>query len=416
MKQKSLPTIFKIVGIWLAVLWSLYFFLEATFFYYFTWIFPLSAYSHAGMGAGIALQYSKKSTYPHDYIALLGDSYAFGQGDWLLEGEHSIRPAYSPAHILHQTLKKDVLTFGFPASDSIRANNVLPKLFLDSAEKSGLKKIEDPSIVIVYFYEGNDLNDNVEVVDRLIYPLLKNKKELYDEVNFQNVTIPALIDSNELMLQIKNIAWSDSLFFYSFSKNILIEAYQNYRSGKAMAPWKPPKKGITTQIKVRGITDYLQDHIQSPALSLDADQIHLGLYVFEQSLIALQKRFPGTRIGIAYIPSVITSYDVISPNINDYYKDPRRSPERIQSSSQIRKNSDAICQQVRSIALQRGMGFVDPRGRLRAVAKDRYIHGPIDWNHFNRLGYETLSEELILLVQQLAGPSKMDLPACRWEM
>lgn len=413
MKEKSIKSVFKVFGVWAAILVLLYVFLEATFFYYFTRIFPLSAYSHAGPGAGIFLQYSKQNTYPEKYIAILGDSYAFGQGDWQLEGEHAIRPAYSAAHILHQKLKRDVVTFGFPASDSIRSNVILPKVFIDSAQASSLKRIEDPETIIVYFYEGNDLNDNVEMAEKLIDPLLKNKNDIYDEKNFQEYVVPYLADHSALTLQSKNISWKDRLFFFNFAKNIMAETYQNYRSGKSRAPWQPPKKGVTTQVSVNGVTDYLQDHIQSPALSLDTGQIQLGLYIFDQSLIALQKRFPQAQIGIAYIPAVITPYEVVSPEIHDYYKDPRRSRQRIQASADIRKNSDAICQQVREIALRRGAGFVDPRSRLRSVAKTRYIHGPVDWNHFNRLGYETFSEELVLLVQQLSSPSRLDVSQCR---
>jgi len=416
MKENPIKKLLKVIGVWMALLLLLYVFLEATFFYYFTWVFPLSAYSYAGPGAGIALQYSKKNIYPEKYIAILGDSYAFGQGDWQLEGEHAIRPVYSAAHILHQKLNRDVVTFGFPASDSIRSNNILPNSFLDATKKSGLKTIEDPDTIIVYFYEGNDLNDNVEMAEKSIYPLLENKNDIYDVENFQEFIIPSLVKNSDLTRQLKNISWTDRLFFLNFTKNIMLDSYQKYRSGSSRAPWKPPKKGNTTQVSVNGVIDYLQDNIQSPALSLDTTQIQLGLYVFDQSLIALQKKFPDAKIGIAYVPAVITAYEVVSPEIHDYYKDPRNSRERIQSSVSIRKNSDAICQQVRDIALRRNAGFVDSRSRLRSVAKNYYIHGPIDWNHFNRLGYETFSEDLIVLLQQLEQFPQIDLPACRWEI
>lgn len=415
MKSLAIKRGFKIFGVWLALLALLYILLETTFFYYATRIFPLAALSNAGIGAGILLQYSKKNTYPHGYIAIHGDSYAMGQGDWLLQGEHAIRPPYSAAHLLYEKLGRDVITFGFPASDSIRANNILPKVFRQATEKSTAKKLEDPDMVIVYFYEGNDINDNVEVAERLILPALKDKNTLYDSTYFQSSVLPELVNSNELIKQVETISWVDRLFFFNFAKNTMVEGYRKYRSGKIRAPWKPPKNGITTQVEVGGTVSYLPDRLQSPALSLDAEEIKLGLYVFEQSLIALQKNFPDAPVGIAYIPAVITPYHVVSPVIHDYYKHSSNARQRMEQTSRIRSNSDAICEQVRTIALTRGIGFVDSRSRLRAVAKNSYIHGPIDWNHFNRLGYETFTEELMLLVQQLEQTPASYVPECRWE-
>src|SRR5690606_7628982 len=112
------------------------------------------------------------------------------------------------------------------------------------------------------------------------------------------------------------------------------------------------------QIKVDGIVDYLPNRIQTPALSLDKQQIKLGLYVFEQSLIFLKDEFPQARIGIAYIPAVITPYDVVSPRVHDYYRDSTHLQQRNQLSSRIRNNSDSICREVREIALRNNIGFV----------------------------------------------------------
>src|SRR4051812_4428917 len=45
----------------------------------------LNLKTHLPDTAGVLVQASKSGFIPHDYIALLGDSYAEGVGDWLLQ-------------------------------------------------------------------------------------------------------------------------------------------------------------------------------------------------------------------------------------------------------------------------------------------------------------------------------------------
>ena len=67
-------------------------------------------------------QSSKKSIVPNNYIAIVGDSYAAGVGEWL---EHEIKtnpysnPDFASGHILHQELGEDVVSFGSSGVGSI---------------------------------------------------------------------------------------------------------------------------------------------------------------------------------------------------------------------------------------------------------------------------------------------------------
>ena len=49
------------------------------------------------------------------YIALTGDSYAVGAGDWLIKAQRSSffeLPDYSVAHLIHKKTGIDVVSFG----------------------------------------------------------------------------------------------------------------------------------------------------------------------------------------------------------------------------------------------------------------------------------------------------------------
>ena len=63
----------------------------------------------------ILAQSSKKSTFPHEYIAIVGDSIAVGAGDWLEEVRKNSflgSPSYSPAHLINEKTGIDVISFG----------------------------------------------------------------------------------------------------------------------------------------------------------------------------------------------------------------------------------------------------------------------------------------------------------------
>ena len=76
---------------------------------------PLRLYGSIDKNLRILAQSSKKSLLPKEYIAILGDSYAVGSGDWLREvREKSFFgvPDYSPAHLIYKKTDIDVVSFG----------------------------------------------------------------------------------------------------------------------------------------------------------------------------------------------------------------------------------------------------------------------------------------------------------------
>lgn len=404
-KRVLLEKIAKILSIWVLIIAGLVVCLEIFFFHYFSYIFSLASYNKVGLAGALLTQYSKRSVYPKDYIAIFGDSYAYGQGDWSIDGMYQTRPDHHAAHILQKQQNRDVITFGYPASGSIKAYLILPELLLSVTKKIRLKTVDKPKDIILYFYEGNDINDNVEMAKTLIYPKYElneaSENSIYDEDYFQQVILPDVIEHHPITQTASNLSFFDYFVFLRFSWNMLEEAIDLKKRGAFRKQWQEAKRGETTKIEINGTEAYLPNKIQSPVLSLNQDDINLGLYIFEQSLVALKQRFPESAIGLAYIPAVITPYEVISDSVHGYYSKSDSSLAHMYIAEEVAERSNQLERAVQDIAQRQGLAYVDTRQQLKNVARLDYIHGPRDWHHFNRLGYETLTKELQKLLEQM---------------
>ena len=76
---------------------------------------PLRLYGSIDKNLRILAQSFKKSLLPNEYIAISGDSYAVGAGDWLGEVRKKSffgSPDYSPAHLIYEKTGIDAVSFG----------------------------------------------------------------------------------------------------------------------------------------------------------------------------------------------------------------------------------------------------------------------------------------------------------------
>jgi len=83
-------------------------------------------------------QISKQGTEPEDYIAIFGDSYAQGLGDWLVTADSDKNLPFHSAHIINQQTGRDVISFGQGGSDSIQGYILLPYRYLTRINRSHL--------------------------------------------------------------------------------------------------------------------------------------------------------------------------------------------------------------------------------------------------------------------------------------
>ncbi len=126
---------------------------------------PLTMYNALENKIRVLGQSSKSSVIPKNYIALVGDSYAQGQGDWLKKMIRSNRyrgtnPDYHSGHIIYRRTGTDVITYGMGGAGSIKGLITAPiisHLYINSLWPYTL---DQPKRILIYFYEGNDFIDN----------------------------------------------------------------------------------------------------------------------------------------------------------------------------------------------------------------------------------------------------------------
>ena len=118
------------------------------------------------------------------------------------------------------------------------------------------------------------------------------------------------------------------------------------------------------------------------------EEYKLGLFVFEQTLAMLAGFFPQTDIKVIFIPSPLSSYQMISPKVS--YRGYMEF-ENFEDVAVIKRRHAELCEAIRKISVVRKVSFLNTTKSLRRVASQEFIHGPTDWDHFNKKGYEALS-------------------------
>ena len=107
---------------------------------------PLRLHLHLPEDVRVFAQSSKSGVVPHDPVLLLGDSYAQGAGDWLLETDPNRNGPFHSAHVINRLTGRDVITLGVSGAYS---------------KDAWYLRLPPPHVAVVYFSEGSDLNDNL---------------------------------------------------------------------------------------------------------------------------------------------------------------------------------------------------------------------------------------------------------------
>jgi len=329
-------------------------------------------------------QSSKKRALPTDYVAILGDSYAQGFGDWLIRSNPWANGPFHSAHVLYGKLGADVLVFGQSGMGSIGGLVRTPVNDLRIIRYRF--HLDDPVVVLVYFYEGNDLSDNLE--------------ELIETRYFRD-QIPRPLDHDEFF------AWLDrevlkhkpaerssgSLLFSKFvlrlAKNVSDRLHGRQLAPQALDTFSPSNS--YNMATVGGSRVQLPGRLQAPELELSADEVAIGLQVFDLSLERAMRALSRSKFFVVYVPSVLSCYGLTGAvSVRTAW---RRA--EIYPANAVWARSEDLAERVRLISQEHGVEFIDPRPEIREAASRSLIHGPLDWRHFNRLGYEALAEGII---------------------
>jgi hypothetical protein len=336
---------------------------------------------------GVLVQTSKAGYAPRDYIAILGDSYAEGVGDEMLELNGNEAKSFHAAHVIHDRTGRDVVTFGQGGAGNAEAYVRLPTRAIEGSHCPIFPSIEDPTQILAYFYEGNDIEENLVFTRKVSRQYGRSDAGAIDRY---------------LSEQYGRFA-SWRCHFYLGDNISRMARFLNEYYVKKVDPFHTSDNGQNTFALADGHSP--APPVLGPALAVDPVGIRTAIEVFDHSLAWLRRRFPRAPITVVYIPSPLATYRVATPHVAYFAIEDAGYLPRPGAAEQVAPNSDRICNLVREVAARQGTGFLDARPTLRAAAAVRPIHGPIDWLHFNHAGYQIFGE---LLARRLPDTATVD--------
>lgn len=342
-------------------------------------LLPQSVYQYQGRELRILAQTSKESLLPKPgYVALFGDSYAAGQGDWFIENGYDRNSRFQAAHVLHDTLGRDVISFGRPGAGNYDGTAIHAPNSFRFIRDLGLD-MPEPADLVIYFYEGNDLEDNLAFYKRHYQPDF-DPDRLYDDGYFQGFA--SEMDARHA--QGEPDKFVDRLLFVSLLSRMADSAVQSL--GRSMGDVK--EEVVSRELNVAALDGGpapLPDGFRERFMTQNPGELDRALRFFERALAGISSFFKDSRVLVVYVPSPFSCYRTVSGSI---------TPDNGKTVYDVREvwdRSDMICERIRKMSQKNGAGFVDSRPFVRRAAQQGFAHGPLDWGHFNRRGYEALA-------------------------
>jgi hypothetical protein len=348
-----------------------YFVLEFAFFRLYLPSMPLGLRPQLPAAADILTQNSKGAFVPRRYVALLGDSYAEGVGDWLWQTQGNRAKPFHSANVIHELTGRDVVSFGKGGAGSAEGIVERPAKALLGSSCYLFPVIEAPSQIFIYYYEGNDVEDNLNFENKV--------RSRYGHVDAHT------IDTFLAEQYAARHPWDCDLELMDTTSRMAKFLYEYYVSGvDIFGCGMIPGASDVNRLAVGGRT-VSAPALQGPALDLGDDSIRTAMLVLDRSLNWLRHRFAGVPTTVVYVPSPLSLYHFAGTDVSICRLPVSRFP-----AATVGRNSDFISDLVQKSATSQNIGFLDARPPLRAAADTTVIHGPKDWDHFNEAGYRVL--------------------------
>jgi hypothetical protein len=350
---------------------------------------------HAALPAGVRVlaQSSKAGAVPRDYIALLGDSYAQGAGDWLLTVNANRNPPFHSAHLLQERTGRDVVSFGASGAGSLRALVTEPAVVIDYLRKTALFGVDDPAQFIVYFYEGNDLEDNLADLDQRFAPRF-DPALVRDPAVFDRFVQEVVIDESPVARDARSFRFTDNfLLSRAVLRGVRALLSREWTGEWTILDWSSQR---FTRARIGGVETPLPDSLQAPPLDLDEEELSLALWVHERAFDWFRRRFPDVPSLVVYVPAPLSSYQLTSDTVHVQVQ--WEGGSELHGRDELARRSDDVCARVEATARAGGASFLDARPVLWAASAQGAIHGPRDWKHLNRRGQEVLVDGILAVL------------------
>ena len=343
--------------------------------FFFRFIFPNAQPSiqpHLHETPGALSQITKAEFAPHNYVAILGNSMAEGLGDTLLAAGNNVAHAFHAANVVHDLTGRDVVSFGRGGAGSAEGLVRQPARIMGGSRCLFFPTMEEPSRIFAYFYEGNDIQDNLRFTAMVARKYGRADRQTIDTyLNDQYADFPM---------------WRCHLYLFDIASRMVTILYKHHYLGID----KMSSRTGDNILLVAGKQVHGPAPLEAPALEVNDADINIGIEVFARSLAWLKARFPRTQITVVYVPSALSIYRLAGTSYIYSVQPPEDGRTGRASIGQIESSSDQICSLVRDASARLGVGFFNTRSGLRRAAAERLLHGPTDWVHFNKDGYRTL--------------------------
>ena len=247
-----------------------------------------------------------------------------------------------------------------------------------------------PSRFLIYIYEGNDIDDNVFLLQWDVKPTRPDVRAELDDFLHKTYAAP---DRWRCHAQFGDMIFKLARYAIKYSwRNVGVI----------------DRRAIANQVLVNGRTVDAPE-LNVPSLGLSERQVDTAVTVYEHSLAWFRRRFPNIPTTVVYIPAPSVVYRFATPDVSGdavYHPDAPGGPdERYKNGERfpvkaVYEASQKICEKMRAVTLAAGAGFVDARPVLRRKAHETTIHGPRDWGHLNETGYRTLGALLASRIDQ----------------
>lgn len=372
----------------LASLLACYLLLELVLFKALLPHLPKAAYHNMIRELRVLGQSSFNGTMPAaGFVAIAGDSNAQGKGDWFIDQGYNRTARYHSAHVLQELLGRDVLSFGRSGAGSVDGLLLEPVQIRAFLGRQGLE-LPQPSLLLAYFYEGNDIENNLDFLQRWLAPASTNKQndqEALQPPYLENVLRPIMAEHADGRPR----QWNDAPLCGNFILRSLRDTLRNVFTRKYIDIEQAVPPGEVNMARIQGRVVALPDRLQSPPLEYDNEQIRAGVAVLRASLNLLAEAFAPADVVVVYVPAPLSCYELVSPEVSTFYGEDELFP-----TPALYAASDALHARVSQAVKNLGLRCIDTRPALRQAALQAPIHGPRDWDHLNKAGYEALSRAI----------------------
>ena len=301
----------------------------------------------------IELTYLYSDTYNklENMTVIRGDSHAFGSGDAFLNDNYD----YSIGHFLynHFEKKKNFLNIGFPGAGSQKIYHN----YLNFRKKLNIK----PDKIIYLFYEGNDLENNIS------YENNHNlSRKIISGIEYY---LPLVVITKNLLIDLKSMIENK----LNRTENINIINKKN-----------------SNQINFKDDINILNFNLQSPPIELNENDLNKSLNIFFETMINLKN--DTKEIILVYLPAPTSTLNLKNPiYFQKYFNE--NTPSSV-TKEELERLSKYIRLKIKNFSLKQNIKFLDITDILKKKSLNLMIYGPYDYKHFNKYGYEIISNQI----------------------